>query len=60
MSALKASLEAVRAREAEGDGAAKPRTAANLRPRRPRQETGAQSPGTAAKKSGGGRAAAKK
>jgi DNA end-binding protein Ku len=55
MGALKASLEAVRAREAEGDGAAKPRVA------RKRAKKPARKPaGGAAKKPSGGRAAAKK
>ncbi len=52
MGALKASLEAVRAREAEGDGAAKPRA------RKPAKKKAA--PKAPAKKSGSRRAAAKK
>jgi DNA end-binding protein Ku len=59
MGALKASLEAVRARDAEGDGAAKPRTARKPAAK-PAKKPARKASGTAAKKSGGGRATAKK
>jgi DNA end-binding protein Ku len=55
MGALRASLDAVRAAEAEGDGKAKPRA-----PRKPAKKPARKASGTAAKKSGGTRAASKK
>jgi DNA end-binding protein Ku len=60
MSALKASLEAVRAHDAEGDGAAKPRKAPAKKPAASKAPAAKASPG---KRTGGGgsgkRAAAK-